>query len=109
MFFVARVHAASYLAARSRLRDTPPELKGPTRWTFSESESTAESPAARAEFQWRSVLRVRETKRQFLLFPQKQIAGVIPKRCFLSETEISEFREMVRRCVPTATLQASAE
>jgi len=102
VFLVAMVYSNSHTAAKSLMRNTP-ALQGPTRWTFSETGIKTDGPTAHAELQWNSFLQVRETREQFLLYPQKHLAKVIPKRCFSSEIEIDRFRELVRRRVPTAS------
>jgi YcxB-like protein len=104
IFLVTIVYWSCHRAAKSLLRNTP-ALRGPTRWTFSETGITTEGPTARAELQWQSLLRVRETKQQFLLYPQKNLACFISKRFISSEVEIDELRELIRRHVPTASLR----
>jgi hypothetical protein len=104
VFLYGAVHASSHSAAKSLFRNTP-ALRGPTVWSFSENGITAVGPTGRAELQWNSYIQVRETREQFLLYPQKQFANVIPKRFFQSEREIERFREILRRLVPIASLQ----
>jgi hypothetical protein len=108
VFLVAMVYSNSHTAAKSFMRNTP-ALQGPTRWTFSENGIIADGPTAHIELQWNSFLQVRETREQFLLYPQKHLANVIPKRCFSSDIEIGRFRELVRRRVPIASLRPSSE
>ena len=103
---IATIHVNSRNAARSLLLNAP-GLKGPTRWIFSENGIETDGPTSRAVTQWNSFTRVRETKQQYLLYPQEHVAYIVPKRCFQTETEIGRLREMIRRCVPTATLQSS--
>src|ERR1700693_59789 len=97
------IHVNSRKAAKSLLLNAA-RLKGPTRWVFSENEIETDGPTSHAEIRWNASTRVRETRLQFLLFPQDHIAYIIPKRCFQTETEIGRLREIFRRCVPTATL-----
>jgi hypothetical protein len=103
---IAVIHISSRNAAKSLLANAP-GLEGPTRWIFSENGVETDGPTSRAEMQWKSFTRVRETKRQYLLYPQDNVAYIIPQRCFQSEIEIGRLREIVRRCVATATLQSS--
>jgi len=100
------IHITSRKGAKSLMANVP-GLKGPTSWIFSESGIETDGPTSRAEIQWKSFTRVRETKRQFLLYPQDNLAYIVPKRCFQTEIEIGRLREMVRRCVPTAALQST--
>jgi len=108
VFLVAMVYSNSYTAAKSLMRNAP-ALQGPTRWTFSENGIRTDGPTAHTELQCNGFLQVRETRKQFLLYPQKHLANVIPKRCFSSDIEIGRFRELVRRRVPIASLQPSSE
>ena len=108
VFLVAMVYSNSHTAAKSLMRNSP-ALQGPTRWTFSESGIRTDGPTSHTELQWNSFLQVRETREQFLLYPQKHLANVIPKRCFASEIELGRFRELVRRSVPMASLRPAPE
>jgi YcxB-like protein len=99
------IHLNSKKAAKSLLQGTP-SLQGPTHWLFSDSAIRVDSPTGSSQIEWKTYMRVRETTVQFLLYPQTQIAHVIPKRCFSTNEQVSRFREMIRRCVPAATLQA---
>jgi hypothetical protein len=104
VFLYAMVYVGSYSSARSILRNTP-ALQGSTVWAFTENGISVVGPTARGELQWNSFLRVRETREQFLLYQNKNLANVIPKRSFATHTEISRLREMIRRQVPTALLR----
>jgi len=64
------------------------------------------APTGSSNIEWKAFIRVRETGLQFLLYPQDQIAYVIPKRFFSTKEQITRFKEMIRRRVPAATLQA---
>ena len=105
-FLLAAIYVSSFFAAKSLLRNTP-ALQGPTRWTFSDAGIRTDGPTAQSEVQWKSFTQIRETKRQFLLYPQNNIAYVVPKRCFPTENEIVTFREMVRKCFPAAKLRVA--
>ena len=92
-------------AAKSLLQHTP-SLQGPTHWLFSEDGIRVDSPTASSHIEWKTYVQVRETETQFLLYPQTQFAHVIPKRFFSTKGHVHGFRQMLRRSVPTATLQA---
>lgn len=102
---VAIIHLNSRKAAKSLLQSTP-SLKGSTHWLFSDGAIRVDSPTGSSLLEWSTYMRARETKMQFLLYPQTQIAHVIPKRCFGTEEQVTRFREMVRRQVPSASLQS---
>jgi len=105
VFLYAVIHISSHSASKSLVRDTP-ALQGPTLWSFTENGITVVGPTARGELQWNSFLQVRETREQFLLYQHKHLANVIPKRSFASPAEIGRLREMIRRQVPTTSLQS---
>jgi len=100
---VAIIHLNSR-KAKSLLRNTP-SLQGPTRWLFSDGAIRIDSPTGSSNLDWSTYVRVQETAVQFLLYPQTQVAHVIPKRCFESKEQVTRFRQVVRRQVPTASLQ----
>ncbi len=102
---VAAIRLNSKKPAKSLLQSTP-SLQGPTHWLFSDGGIRVDSPTASSHIEWKTYVRVRETGMQFLLYPQTQLAHVIPKRFFSTKEQVSSFREMIRRRVPTATLQA---
>lgn len=102
---VAMIHLTSRKAAKSLLQSTP-SLKGPTHWLFSDGAIRVDSPTGSSHIEWPTYMCARETTMQFLLYPQTQIAHVIPKRCFATKEQVTRFREMVRRQVPSATLQS---
>jgi len=103
--FAAMIHLNSWKAAKSLLQSTP-SLQGPTRWLFSDGAIRVDSPTGGSHLEWTTYMRARETAVQFLLYPQAQIAHIVPKRCFATKEQVTRFREMVRRQVPTATLQS---
>lgn len=105
-FLFATIRVSSFIAAKSLVRNTP-ALQGPTRWTFSDAGIRTDGPTAQSEVQWKSFTQIRETKRQFLLYPQNNIAYVVPKRCFSTVNEMVTFREMVRKRFPSAKLQVA--
>jgi hypothetical protein len=101
----ATIQLNSRKAAKSLLEGTP-SLQGPTHWLFSDSGIRVDSPTGSSHLEWTTYVRVRETTMQFLLYPQAQIAQVVPKHCFSTEEQVTSFREMIRRRVPAAILQA---
>jgi hypothetical protein len=102
---VVAIRLNSKKAAKSLLQSTP-SLQGPTHWLFSDDGIRVDSPTASSHIEWRTYVRVRETETQFLLYPQTQFAHVIPKRFFSTKEHVNSFRQMIRRSVATATLQA---
>ena len=105
-FLLATIRVSSFIAARSLVKHTT-AMQGPTRWSFSDEVSRTDGPTAKSEVQWKSFTQIRETRRQFLLYPQTNMAYVIPKHCFTTENEVVTFREMILKCFPTAKLQVA--
>jgi hypothetical protein len=96
---VGAIHLNSRKAAKSLLRSAPAR-QGPTHWLFSDSEVQMIAPTGSSNIEWKAFIRVRETGLQFLLYPQDQIAYVIPKRSFSTKEQISRFKELIRREAP---------
>jgi hypothetical protein len=83
----------SVYSAAKRSRDA---VKGTTRWLFSEDGFETFTPIARSENGWQTLEKVKEKKDCFLLYPQNNIFMVIPHRFFEGESQIEEFRELVK-------------
>ncbi len=47
-------------------------------------------------FQWQAFQMIRETKGQFLLYYQKYMALLLPKRCFATQSEVEAVRQLIR-------------
>jgi len=71
-------------------------VKGKTLWIFSEDDFKVFTPVARNESDWESLEKIEEKSKAFLLYPQKNVFMLVPKRFFESEAQIQEFRELVR-------------
>ena len=89
------VHGLAYYAARELVR-TKPIVVEPVTYEFSSNGGLWVGPAGSGVFEWKTYLRVQETQEQFLLFPQKRIANIIPKKSFRSDVDIQRFRQLVR-------------
>lgn len=68
----------------------------PTKFIFSDEglESSAKSSATKVT--WNTFQKIQELKEDFLFYPQKNIFYTIPKRSFQSNSQIDEFRNLVR-------------
>ncbi len=84
-----------YIAARSLVRSKPDVCKT-TRWLFFPDRIEARGPVSETTLQWSAFLRIRETNEQLLLYFQKQLANVLPKRCFRDDSDVDAFRKLVR-------------
>lgn len=92
---LALIHGFSYLGARNLLRSKP-IAAGPFTYEFSPAGAFYSGPAGHGHMDWTTYLRVQETPEHFLLYVQKRLANVIPKKSFHSEADIPRFRELVR-------------
>jgi hypothetical protein len=86
--------AASY-SARGLVRSKPTVLE-PLTYDFFPSGSSWIGPTGSGTFQWKTFIRIQETKEQFLLYPQKSLANIVPKRSFQSDADLQRFRQLVR-------------
>jgi hypothetical protein len=89
------IHAFAYYGARTLLRSNP-NASGPVTYEFSAGGASYAGPTGHGQIEWTAYLRIRETSEQFLLYVQKHLANVIPKRVFNSDTELQRFRNLVR-------------
>lgn len=80
----------------SAAKHSAASVKGKTKWVFSEDEFEVFSAVSRNESDWQSLEKVEERSEVFLLYPQKNISMLIPKRFFEDETQIQDFKELVR-------------
>jgi hypothetical protein len=99
IFFVA-----PYFSAKKQLR-TNPHLGGPTTVTISNTGLDTIGPHSEAHLDWAGVVKARETKTLFLIYPQRAVTQVLPKRLFLSAEDESRVREILRSHVKDAKLK----
>ena len=89
--------AIPHLTAKQAMKN--PGMKEGSEYTFAPDGIRIVSSTGRSELTWQAVAKVRETECQFLLYPQPNIAHILPKRCFSSEAEIAAFRTLVSQHV----------
>jgi hypothetical protein len=94
-FMALLIRAAAFYSARGLVRSKPTVLE-PLTYDFSPSGSSWVGPTGSGTFEWKTFVRIQETKEQFLLYPQKSLANIIPKRSFQSEADIQRFRQLIR-------------
>ncbi len=85
----------AYYGARELVRTKPSALE-PITYEFSPSGGSYVGPAGSGVFEWKAYLKVHETAEQFLLYPQKRLANIIPKKSFQSDADVQIFRQLVR-------------
>ncbi len=84
-----------YFTARAFIRKNPHAL-GPTECTLSSDGAVFVGQNSRVENRWAAYQRIRETPGLFLLYPQSNFAGILPKRCFRDEADILRLREILK-------------
>ena len=96
------IPAVPFVRVRKMLRTEG--VKGYRRYIFSEDGVQIESNVANASAKWAAYIQIRETRKYFFLFAAPGFANILPKRCFLDESAIAEFRSLVRSHVQRAHL-----
>jgi len=95
-----------YRGAKKLLR-TNPNLQGPLRYVFSDAGIDMTGPHSQGHLDWPGISEVRETSGQFLLYPHRAIAHVIPKRFIPSVDEQLALRALLKQHVRKTKLQGS--
>jgi hypothetical protein len=68
----------------------------PLLYLFFSDRIECRTDTSSSTFQWQAFQMIRETKGQFLLYYQKYMALVLPKRCFATQSEIEALRQLIR-------------
>jgi predicted PurR-regulated permease PerM len=66
------------------------------KFVFSENGLETNSKSTSTKVTWDAFQKVQELKEDFLFYPQKNIFYTIPKRSFLNDLQIEDFRSLVR-------------
>ncbi len=66
-------------------------------FVFTEAGVESVGEFGRSFLSWKGYLKVRESKKDFMLFSDQSIFTPIPKRYFRNDDEIATFRELVSR------------
>ena len=98
------IFAVPYFQARSFIRS--PKSREESIYTFTSSGCQIEGPNGSSDLKWAAFLSAKETRDLFLLYPQKNLAYIIPKRSFASGSEVQAFRELVRQEIQNAKLSS---
>lgn len=104
--FLISFRQGTWWAAKRRARRLPDTNKVIT-WEFSDSEIRNSTEGSEARFAWDRIIKVHESEKWFLLFPQPLFAYGIPKHGFQNVREIELFREIVGSNVPKFTSEPS--
>ena len=74
-----------------------------TKYIFNEQGMEAESASTSVRTLWSNFLKAKEYNTDFLLYTQKNVAILIPKHFFRSDTQIIEFRSLCESRVEKQT------
>jgi hypothetical protein len=92
------------LSARQVVTDE--RMKRGFRYEFSDEGVHIEGPISNANLKWEAIKRAQELRWGFLLFPTKNVAHIIPNRCFASPEDAGRLRELLKLHVRDARGQA---
>ncbi|HKF57944.1 MAG TPA: YcxB family protein [Blastocatellia bacterium] len=87
------------LMARQRWKQQP-QLQARINYEITPDLVRVATKAATSEMKWASFIRLVETKNVFLLYPNKLIFHIIPKRAFADSDELASFRELATSRIP---------
>jgi hypothetical protein len=104
LLLLALFYGTPYLSARNAWKNSP-NVRVVSHYSFSEREVTIQLPTARAQLQWSSFLRARETSDFFLLYVRESMLHMLPKRAFTSDNEVAAFRTLLRNQIKSASLR----
>ena len=79
-------------------------VKAGVHYNFTVHGIHIESSVAKADLQWAAIRQGVETQTLFLLFPNKNVAHIVPKRCLADTSEIETMRRLIRANVSRAKL-----
>lgn len=81
-----------------------PNLQGGSAYGLSHTGVSVRGPHGDSDLKWSAFVRAKELKWAFLLYPQKNLAHIIPKRDFASEADILQCRELLRQNINKSKL-----
>lgn len=93
-----------YLGVKKLLKSNP-NLQGTLQYVFSDEGIEASGPHSHGHLDWSAITEARESSSQFLLYPNRSIAHVVPKRFFASADEASVLRGVLKKHVPKVRLR----
>jgi YcxB-like protein len=74
-----------------------PSVKEVIRCWADEESFSLQTTNSDTTIKWPALIKFRETRNLFLVYPSKQICFLIPKRAFMDESQVKEFRELLHR------------
>jgi hypothetical protein len=81
----------------SRQFKSSPALQQTQHICFDEDGIKGQSSLASGETKWEAVIEAVESKEDFFFYTSKKIAMFIPKRCFSSEEQQNQLRDLIKR------------
>ena len=66
------------------------------KFTFTEQGLESVTESSSSQMDWNRFSKIRETKDDFIFYPQENIFFVIPKRFYQDKVQIDNFRELIR-------------
>lgn len=72
-----------------------PSAQGPHLWEISDDGIKATGPLSSVDMKWQAILRVRESKDDFLFYTATRFSRFLPKRVFANEEEIGDLRRLI--------------
>jgi hypothetical protein len=91
------------LSARRALKDE--RVKRGFSYEFSEAGIHVETSVSKTDLSWAAIRRVSESRSEFLVFTNPNMASMVPKRCFDSTQGVADLRDLFRAHVPKARLR----
>ncbi len=74
-----------------------PSVKGAISCWADEEGFSVQTTNSDTKIKWPALIKFRETRNLFLVYPSKQMCYLIPKRAFTDDGQVKEFRELLRR------------
>ena len=96
--FLLVIFVVPYFSAKSQHKSSR-FLQGSITYTFSEEGLGIQTSVSTSMSQWAAILRAEETKSFLMLYPNKVVGMLIPKRDIPEEATLGQLRKMIRENV----------
>ncbi|MEG4009861.1 YcxB family protein [Microcoleus sp. Pol11C1] len=80
----------------ARLWKSQPNLREPTTLEFNEEGIIYKTFSVESNIKWQLYTKFRETKKLFMLYQFPHVFNILPKRAFMSNEQLDQFRELLR-------------
>jgi YcxB-like protein len=85
-----------YWSAKRNMK-TSPVLKRASKYQFSENRINVKSEIFDSSLSWENIIKAQEKANIIILYTTQNAGFFLPVRCFENESQIVEFKELVRR------------